>query len=148
VSVTTIRAAVDKRVISLVTLSSPSSSMPAFATYCKSAAAYSSACSCAGVLGGTVMAPIPTVTVTATATSIPAPACPGADLTQDNNNCGACGNVVCPIHIRVMLLSKTNKNTVHASICLWPKPMCSPLQSTAAKPKGAPTALFLRRRLC
>ncbi|EPE35750.1 hypothetical protein GLAREA_05088 [Glarea lozoyensis ATCC 20868] len=81
--------------------------LPAYATYCKSYAAYTSACSCAGVTQTTVYASTPIVTVTATATSTPLPPPPPAvtcptgqtacsntciDLTSSNANCGACGN--------------------------------------------------------
>ncbi|PMD32576.1 hypothetical protein L207DRAFT_609174 [Hyaloscypha variabilis F] len=43
-------------------------SVPSYATYCSSASAYYSACSCAGITGTTTTAPTPTYTSTVTAT--------------------------------------------------------------------------------
>jgi hypothetical protein len=76
--------------------------IPAYATYCHDAAAYSSACSCVGITATTVIAP--TQIVTAHAPDVTINVCPSAgetncggicfDLTESMNNCGACGNVV------------------------------------------------------
>ncbi len=76
--------------------------VPAYATYCQDAAAYSSACSCIVITATTVNAP--TQIVTAYAPDVTVDVCPNAgetncggtcfDLTESMNNCGACGNVV------------------------------------------------------
>ncbi|KAH8805263.1 hypothetical protein F5884DRAFT_835621 [Xylogone sp. PMI_703] len=57
-------------------------SLPSYAGNCPNFSAYSSACSCWGAT--------PT-----TSTPTPTPTCGGADLLNDPNNCGTCGNV-CP----------------------------------------------------
>ncbi|KAH8908655.1 hypothetical protein BR93DRAFT_994235 [Coniochaeta sp. PMI_546] len=77
------------------------SSIPAYASPCSNAAAYSSACSCWGITATTITVPTPvtTVTVTATVTVSSCPTdeilCSGSckSINSDPNNCGACGNV-------------------------------------------------------
>lgn len=76
--------------------------VPAYATYCHNAAAYSSACSCIGITATNVIAP--TQIVTAYTLDVTIDVCPNAgetncggtcfDLTESMNDCGACGNVV------------------------------------------------------
>ncbi|KAB5566245.1 hypothetical protein GE09DRAFT_1106038 [Coniochaeta sp. 2T2.1] len=78
------------------------SSIPAYASDCSSAAAYSSACSCWGITATTTTAPTPVTTITVTTTvtvsacSAGLTQCSGAckDLSTDPSNCGACDNVV------------------------------------------------------
>jgi hypothetical protein len=68
---------------------------PPYATACSGAVRYGSACSCAGVTAVTSTAPVPTVTVTATECAYGVK-CNGVCKATyyDENNCGACGNVV------------------------------------------------------
>jgi hypothetical protein len=77
--------------------------VPAYATYCKNAAAYSSACVCIGISVATVTS---TPTVTAYAPDITVSVCPKPgetncgricyDLGASTTNCGFCGNAVRP----------------------------------------------------
>jgi hypothetical protein len=89
-------------------------SIPAYATFCKNAAAYSSACSCIGVTAATVTS---TPTVTAYAPDVTIGVCPKAgetncggtcyDLGTSTTNCGVCGNSVrVPCPKQVILLTQ------------------------------------------
>ena len=119
--------------------------VPAYATYCPDASAYSSACSCIGITQTTITAaaatfvstvvetltPIttvtpvitytPTVVITSTVTITPITCSAGktlcgdtcVDLTQDDDNCGACSNAVSPSP--PFLISPNTKKTSQCS---------------------------------
>jgi hypothetical protein len=137
--------------------------VPAYATYCPDASAYSSACSCIGITQATVTAaaatfvstvvetltPIttitpvitytPTVVITSTVTVTPCSAgktfCGDTcvDLTQDDNNCGACSNVVGPSSPFLISLNTDKTSSAEPASSAVKAPASSP-PSTSAHP--------------
>ncbi|KAF4624962.1 hypothetical protein G7Y89_g13209 [Cudoniella acicularis] len=96
-TVTVLASAVAKREVKIRQAVVLTSTVPAYASpFCPAATSYASACSCGGATAYTTVAATPTVTVYATATPAAcATTCSSGctDLTSDDNNCGACGNI-------------------------------------------------------